>query len=71
MSPSVGSSHPRSPLGTVDPGFTERAGGLIWKLMYDDDMETADGRFQASDRARSAPPSVLAIRGDTGSGDAL
>ena len=34
----------------VDPGFTDHAGGLIWKLEYNDNLETADGRYQIPDK---------------------
>lgn len=41
--------NPYSSTPGVDPGFVDRAGGLIWDLAYEQNKETADGRFQVPD----------------------
>ena len=43
----------RAHVGTVDPGFVDHSGGLIWALEYKSvdgsGRETADGRFEIPD----------------------
>jgi len=41
--------NPYSTIPGVDPGFTDRAGGLIWDIGYGLGQETADGRYQVPD----------------------
>tara|TARA_B110001452_G_scaffold139772_1_gene116139 strand:+ start:266 stop:1207 length:942 start_codon:yes stop_codon:yes gene_type:complete len=41
--------NPYSTIPGVDPGFTDRAGGLIWDIGYGLGLETADGRYQVPD----------------------
>lgn len=41
--------NPMSTKAGVDPGFTEHAGGLIWKLEYTNSQQTADGLWDVPD----------------------
>tara|TARA_B110001452_G_scaffold210384_1_gene180770 strand:+ start:564 stop:1022 length:459 start_codon:yes stop_codon:yes gene_type:complete len=41
--------NPMSTKAGVDPGFTEHAGGLIWKLEYTNSQQTADGLWDIPD----------------------